>query len=140
MPNDSDTKKYILLVDDQPATIRVLKERLTEECNALVHVARSLNQAYEMIRNNSPNFVLLDLYIPLDLDKLGDYKNKIELGTFNQGELLGAYLDEKRIPYLYFTSHGAFYRGGKHDLVLLKTQPIEEIIKRIEERLIEDPT
>lgn len=128
----ADTVKYILLVDDQPATVRVLSKRLLDELGALVRLVRSVNQAMLMIEESLPDFVVLDLFLPQDWDKLqATYKGKIELGPFNQGELLGAYLADRHIPFLYYTSHIGFYQGNQKQLVIAKAKPIVEVVDKI---------
>ena len=53
----------ILLVDDTPANLTVLKEALASE-NYKLAFANSGEKALEIIPNLSPNLVLLDIMMP----------------------------------------------------------------------------
>src|SRR5438874_8643031 len=62
--------KRILVVDDEPPIQRILRRNLTV-CGYDVLVAEDGKQALEMIRAHEPDLILLDLWLPGEIDGLG---------------------------------------------------------------------
>ena len=132
----------VLIVDDLPATVRILCNRVKDELGAEVVPVRTLNQAWQRINAAESPFdlMIIDLYLPTDFDKLQQYESKIQPGSFNQGELLGAYAEEQRVPFFYYTSDPTFYRGKRPDQeVVSKGEPVGRVIVRIQQIFAESP-
>lgn len=130
MMSQSDSAQTVLLVEDVPATVRVLRERLAILPGVQVRLVRSLNQALDLIRERKPHLVILDLYIPDEWDRLETYRDRVRLSEFNQGELLGTLLEDQGIPYFYYTTHLAFYRGTQTGLVMTKAEPVDDVVAK----------
>lgn len=135
MASHQGPAKTVLLVEDQPSTVRVLRERLTALAGLQVRMVRTLNGALIRIEEQKPDLVILDLYLPDDWDRLRSYRDRVQVNDFNQGELLGAFLKGKGIPYFYYTSHLPFYRGDETELVMSKAKGIDNVVAKIQELL-----
>jgi hypothetical protein len=131
MMSQSDSAKTVLLVEDQPATVRILRERLARLPGLTVRLVRSLNRALDQIEEKRPDLVILDLYLPDDWDRLLPYRDRVALNEFNQGELLGALLEERGILYFHYTSHLPFYRSRRTETVLTKAQPVDDVVAKV---------
>jgi DNA-binding NtrC family response regulator len=63
LPGRSEGRKNIMVVEDFTITAKMLERLLTQE-GYQVHVVRSAEMAYEMIRRIRPDLMLLDLNLP----------------------------------------------------------------------------
>lgn len=85
-------KKRILLVDDEPDVVKVVKFRL-EENNYEVLVAVDGQEALEKARKENPDLIILDLMLP----KMDGYK-VCRMLKFDE--------KYKHIPIIMFTARG----------------------------------
>src|SRR6266481_6054216 len=62
--------KRILVVDDEPSIQRILRRNLTVSGYDVL-IAENGEQALEMVRINQPDLILLDLWLPGEIDGIG---------------------------------------------------------------------
>lgn len=60
---DSQTKKQILLVEDEPLLGNILKQRLERE-GFSVHLAVDGEEALKILKDTKPDLILLDVILP----------------------------------------------------------------------------
>ncbi len=62
---DSQKKYYVLLVEDNPADERLIREAFNAACNDVAITSASNGaEALALLRRERPNFILLDLNLP----------------------------------------------------------------------------
>ena len=81
-------KKLIMLVDDNPANLRIGKNVLSEKY--VVATAPSAAKLFSLIRNNRPSLILLDIDMP-------------ETDGYAALEMLKLGSDTKDIPVIFLT-------------------------------------
>ena len=84
----TDDRKRVLVVDDNPILLRTAKEMLDEQYQ--VSIAVSAEQAYNSISRNKPDIILLDYEMP--------FMNGIEVL-----EQLRGNVNTSDIPVIFFT-------------------------------------
>lgn len=84
----TDDRKKVLVVDDNPILLRTAKEMLDEQYQ--VSIAVSAEQAYNSISRNKPDIILLDYEMP--------FMNGIEVL-----EQLRGNVNTSDIPVIFFT-------------------------------------
>src|SRR6266498_3759832 len=87
--------KRILVVDDEPPIQRILRRNLTMGGYEVL-VADDGKQAVEMVQLHQPDLVLLDLYLPGELNGLEVCKKVRELSTQLPIIVLSAVTEEKQ--------------------------------------------
>ena len=124
----------VLMMDDNPLSIRTVIEKLRDS-NYTVEIATNINQAVQLIKEQEPDSLVIDLYAPGDHSSLEDLYPDVTLGEFNQGELLGKYAQEKGIPYLYLTANKGFRKSDNDAVCLEKNESDEDIVEKIEDKI-----
>ena len=81
-------KKLIILVDDNPANLRIGKNVLSEKYT--VATAPSAAKLFKLLENNRPSLILLDIDMP-------------EMDGYTALEILKAKQDTKDIPVVFLT-------------------------------------
>jgi CheY-like chemotaxis protein len=81
-------KKLVILVDDNPANLRVGKNVLSEKYS--VATAPSAAKLFSLLENNSPQIILLDIDMP-------------EMDGFEAIKLLKSKPETKDIPVIFLT-------------------------------------
>lgn len=84
----TDDRKRVLIVDDNPILLRTAKEMLDEQYQ--VSIAVSAEQAYNSISRNKPDIILLDYEMP--------FMNGVEVL-----EQLRGSISTSDIPIIFFT-------------------------------------
>jgi DNA-binding response OmpR family regulator len=125
LPDPHAPKKRVLIVDDEPYIVLVLRSRLEHHGYETVE-AFTGKEALEQARDTSPDLVLLDFFLP---DIMG---NKV-LGAFRKDTAL---FKKPIIMMSAFHSREAdlWKREGATD-VLFKPIDTEELIGKIEKYL-----
>jgi len=84
------SKIKILIVEDEPLIAEDIKEILLQVNYIVVGIAYTKEQAFDLLKNTSPDFVLLD----------------INLGNNTDGILIAEHINKQHhIPFLYLTSY-----------------------------------
>lgn len=131
MPARFAAPKQVLLIEDIPDSVQAFMERLEALPGVAVVLVRTLDRAFSLIEKGlKPDLVILDLFMPENCQRLLQYKDRVRTTNFNQGELLGAALDDKQIPYFYYTSCRGFYCGKNVEAVVSKDEPIDVVVER----------
>ena len=81
-------KKLIILVDDNPANLRIGKNVLSEKY--IVATAPSATKLFGLLENNSPSLILLDIDMP-------------EMDGYEAIEILKLKPETKDIPVIFLT-------------------------------------
>jgi DNA-binding response OmpR family regulator len=113
----------IVLVEDEPALSRVLTDKLTSEGFKVTQIFAG-DEAFDAIKKERPNLVLLDLLLPKKhgFDVLADLKNDAEVSP---------------IPVIILTALGSdedIKKGiklGAVDYIVKSQHAIAEIIEKI---------
>ncbi|OGY45401.1 MAG: hypothetical protein A2744_04320 [Candidatus Buchananbacteria bacterium RIFCSPHIGHO2_01_FULL_44_11] len=124
----SNSNKKILLVEDDPDLLFLMKKKLTDEHIFEVITAETGQQALELINSQPPDLILLDILLP-DIDGmtiLNDISSRPET---------------KNIPVIILSNladQGAFEQvaaiGHYEYLIKAKTE-LQEVVKKIKIRL-----
>jgi len=121
-------KKRILLVDDEPDVVKVVKFRL-EENNYEVLVAVDGQEALEKARKENPDLIILDLMLP----KMDGYK-VCRMLKFDE--------KYKHIPIIMFTARGqdldkkVGYDVGANEYIIKPFEP-QVLLGKIKDLLAE---
>ncbi|MDF1512227.1 MAG: response regulator [Anaerolineae bacterium] len=121
-----DSEYEILIVDDNPANLRLLSQLLTKH-NYKVRAVLNGSQALTILDANPPDLILLDLMMP-------------GIDGYEVCERVKAHPDGKNIPIIFISALGgvqdkvrAFQAGGAD--YITKPFQVEEIIARVETHL-----
>jgi len=106
--------KTVLFVDDRPMTIKNFIEKVREH-GAAVHIRRTIDGAGEIIREQKVDFVVIDLFLDEPGGLFEQYKEHVEQTGTNLGQLLGLYLQEQEIPYLYLSANPSWFVENKQE-------------------------
>ncbi|MBF0631540.1 MAG: response regulator [Magnetococcales bacterium] len=111
-----NTKNTVLFVDDNLTDVKIYAEKIKHK-GFNVYLCRNLRNARLYIDKNSEKIaiVVIDLmFTNGDYGGLEQYNDKIKRNSMNQGQLLGAYLDEKygNIEYIYLSYTIKAYTGN----------------------------
>ena len=115
-------KSLIVIVDDNPANLRIGKNILTEDY--IVATAPSAEKLFFLLKNNTPDLILLDVDMP-DVDGYETIK------------ILKSNPETKDIPVIFLTAHAessaelAGLSLGAMDFIIKPIQPLL-LLKRIE--------
>jgi response regulator RpfG family c-di-GMP phosphodiesterase len=71
MKNESSNKKTVLIIDDEPLSVKILSHQLENEYSIIL--ADSGREALEVISHTTPDIILLDLVMP-EMDGYEVYK------------------------------------------------------------------
>src|SRR2546430_17468289 len=112
-------RKCILVVDDEPPIQRILRRNLNMSGYDVL-IAEDGREAVEMVRMHQPDLILLDLWLPGEIDGLGVCR-RVRQWTQTPIIVLSARKKEKQ-------KVEALYLGG--DDYLNKTFSKEEILAR----------
>jgi len=134
MPDTTSETKTILMMDDNPLSIRTLIEMLKAR-GYRVEITTNINQAVQLSRDIKPDCMVIDLYAPGDHSALDESGKDIHTGSFNQGELLGEFAKRNNIPFLYLTANRNFLSESNGADCLEKNDSDEEIIEIILNKL-----
>ena len=134
MPDTTSENKTILIMDDNPLSIRTLIEKLQGH-GFRVEITTNINQAVQISRDVNPDCMVIDLYAPGDHSVLDNSAGDIPTGSFNQGELLGEFAKRNNIPFLYLTANRNFLSESNEADCLEKNDSDEEIIEIILNKL-----
>jgi CheY-like chemotaxis protein len=83
-----DRKKLVILVDDNPANLRIGKNVLSEKYT--VATAPSAEKLFSLLENNHPTVILLDIDMP-------------EMDGYGAIEILKSKPETKTIPVIFLT-------------------------------------
>lgn len=121
------THKKILIVDDEKLVVNALTLKLRSE-GFLVDAASDGEEALQKVSNDKPDLILLDIIMPkLDgISVLRELKKREETKNIPIIILTNLYDDQKFTEAL---------KAGNTDYLIKVEHPIDEIIKRIKERL-----
>jgi two-component system alkaline phosphatase synthesis response regulator PhoP len=131
--NEEKLEKKILLVDDSPEFLEIIKFKLSQT-GLVIDTANNGKEALEKINQNNYDLIVLDVMMPemdgidtaLEIMKIKDNKNLKFVFLTNFGEdnpLVGKEIDEY---YAQQIGASAFFR---------KTEDLDEIVKNILEIL-----
>ncbi len=113
------SKPIILFVDDKPVThafFRDIMDKSTTYTNYEILLALDLADAVEILESDSNitfKAVIIDLHLPGEIPE--QLKNKYENKynghiQLNEGQVLGMYLHERNIPYMYLSGFSQKYK------------------------------
>ena len=94
---EKEKSKRILVVDDDPVTVKLLENRLTEKGYKVVSALEAAD-GLQMAINDSPDLIVLDVMMPI-------------INGYNFCHLLKSEEGKKEIPIIFLTS-----RNSKEDI------------------------
>ncbi len=101
--------KTILFVEDHPEAIVYFVETM-REAGATVRVRRRISSALDLLEKKiRVDFVCIDLFLDETDERLDRFVREVQQTGTNQGQLLGLYLQERDIPYLYLTASRSWF-------------------------------
>ena len=104
----------LLIVEDDPFISRSIKAALIEKPFTCTGIAKSVDKAKALIKENKPDVCLLD----------------IQLKGYVEGTALALYLDTLQIPYVYLTA-----QTDPETLAAVgKTNPLGYIVKPFQDK------
>jgi len=119
------TSKTLLIIDDDEFLLDIYKHKLTKEGFA-VDTAKDAEEAFELMKKNKPNLIILDLIMP-------------GMSGFDMLEQLKATTGLSKIPVIVLTNLGqeedrkrCLELGAKEYYVKTATS-LQQIINRIKE-------
>lgn len=106
MTSSALSGKRFLFVDDDATSIYYFVRELRQRNCLDVHIADSLDDALDLLYGTRYDFVLIDLYCAPESIRLSQYKSILGAIQFNQGQLLGLWLDDHQPTDKYaYISH-----------------------------------
>jgi len=119
-------KALIITVDDNPANLRIIKNILSETYS--VATAPSANKLFNLLKNNTPSIILLDIEMP-DMD------------GYEVIKILKSKPETRNIPVIFLTAHTEVddeLKGFSLGAIDYITKPIQPplLLKRIEVHLL----
>jgi putative two-component system response regulator len=124
--NTRDERDLVFIVDDNPSNLRIVKNILAEKY--AVATAPSADKLFELLKNNKPALILLDIEMP-------------EIDGYETIKVLKSKQETKDIPVIFLTGHadaGNEAMGlslGALDYFIKPIQPVL-LLKRIEVHLL----
>lgn len=104
--------KTILFVDDRPSSAKYFIEKV-KAMGTMVYVRRTIQGAADLLETETIDFAVLDLFLNEPDDRFDQYRDKVVQTGTNQGQLLGLYLQEKQVPYLYLSSNPSWHQENR---------------------------
>ncbi len=119
----------VLIVEDEEALRKVLQEKL-QRAGFEVFVAEDGNEGWDMAKSKNPDIILLDLILPKrnGFDVLGMLKQDPELKSIPVFVLSNLAEDENLKKALQM---------GAEDYFVKSQHPINEVIEKVKDRLME---
>ncbi|WP_130472554.1 hypothetical protein [Candidatus Magnetaquicoccus inordinatus] len=98
--------KRILFVDDTPRTLAPIPGDLAKKYGVSCDIVKELATARQRMENRDPpaHAVVLDLNMNATAADRKGFNTGLKVTHMNDGQLLGVWLAEKKIPYLYLTA------------------------------------
>lgn len=124
--NKSDDRDLIFIVDDNPSNLRIVKNILSEKY--AVATAPSAEKLFNLLENNKPALILLDIEMP-------------EIDGYEAIKVLKSKSETRDIPVIFLTGHAEAddeVKGlslGAIDYISKPIQPVL-LLKRIEVHLL----
>ena len=121
-----DEKALIIMVDDSPANLRIIKNVLSEKF--IVATAPSAKKLFELLENNYPSMILLDVFMP-------------EMDGYETIKILKSKPETKDIPVIFLTACTESddelkgFSLGAIDYITKPTHPLL-LLKRVEVHLL----
>lgn len=111
-----NTKNLILIVDDKPYTHALFRDFLKKKHpEKEIAMALDFAQALKIVNDRTPELycVVLDLFFPdIVIPEILKNLNMAHTNavSMNQGQLLGEYLHDRKIPYFYLSAFSDKYQ------------------------------
>ena len=117
-------KKKVLLVDDDPDILTLLKSKIEKNLNYEVALTRHPSMILRLVDEESPDLIVCDI----DMDERSGFKVAADLAADREG---------REIPFLFLTSlvddSDVAPDGTVGDIWMMsKSSPMEEILGRIQ--------
>ena len=132
--------RTILFVEDRPDSILYFVERLRGQ-GVQIRILRRISSVLDLLQEGDQtlDFVCIDLFLDESDPRLVRYRDKVELTDTNQGQLLGLFLQDKKIPYLYLTAYPLWFQKNdqeKEVKIFEKVSPnYEKLVEYIESEI-----
>ena len=132
--------RTILFVEDRPDSILYFVERLKGQ-GVQIKILRRISSVLDLLQegDQTVHFVCIDLFLDESDPRLARYRDKVELTDTNQGQLLGLYLQEQEIPYLYLTAYPPWFQKNDQQKEVKVFEKIsssyEELVRHIESEI-----
>ena len=132
--------RTILFVEDRPDSILYFVEQLKRQ-EVQIRILRRISSVLDLLQEGDQrvHFVCIDLFLDESDPRLAGYRDKVELTDTNQGQLLGLFLQDKKIPYLYLTAYPPWFQENEQEREVQVFEKIsssyEKLVEHIESKI-----